>query len=138
MTISWDDMRQQAAANRVRALYGKGGGGRKGNDAIAAVGAGADPEWLAAAEAAVRETAARYRLFTTDEVLQAHPELENPREPKAWGWVMRACQNAGVCASTSEWWKSSRPSNHAREKRVWRSLVGGTDDPRLLATEAEG
>jgi uracil-DNA glycosylase family 4 len=96
---------------------------------IDAADAGVSDEWKSQADAALRSVAVRQRELTTDDVwsLIDHPPSGDPR---AVAGVMDRAKRAGLVRPTGRFRKSSDSECHARDKRVWESLVcgGGSDD----------
>lgn len=84
---------------------------------------GSDEEWMEAALEAIRATAERLVLFTTDQVMDRHPDLPEPREPRAWGPAMLRAAANGWIVSTDQMAPSHRKSSNCRRKRWWRSQI---------------
>lgn len=90
---------------------------------MAAVATNAGDEWMNAALEAVRGTACCRTEFTTDHVLDDHPDLPEPHDGRAWGPVMVRAKSEGIVVSTERMAPSSRRSSNARRKLLWRSLI---------------
>ena len=95
------------------------------NRDIQAADRGADDAWRDAATATIRRVAATTPEFTTDDVLEANPALEDAREPRALGPMMLYAARDGLIEPTERYASSSRRQSNARHKRVWRSLIVG-------------
>ena len=84
----------------------------------------APAEWVAAADAAVREAARLHREITTEIVWLLMPhELREVREPRALGAVMKRASAEKVIEDTGRVEKTSLKRAHRRPKAVWRSLI---------------
>lgn len=83
----------------------------------------ADPEWKDIAYDAVCATAQELpNGFIVDDVWKHMPHwIEEPREPRAMGPVMRRAQSAGVIIPTNEYRPSARVTAHRNPRRVWKS-----------------
>lgn len=93
------------------------------DEAIDAVEANADAEWLGLAVRAVRYIAKTNAYFTTDDVwdvLETYG-IKAPREPRAMAAAMRQAQAEGVIRATHDYRSSERTVSHARPKRLWAS-----------------
>lgn len=134
MALTWEDARRMAATKNAAAYYDSAKSKSKRDADIDRARSGADAEWKGKALEAVRATALIYSVFTTDHVLQGYPDLESCREPRAWGPVMLDAAKLKYCAPDRDegTWDSTRGTCNARPKQVWRSLIGGTQDPRLI------
>lgn len=90
---------------------------------MARVDRAVDPEWRDLAYEAVVETAAELPDgFIVDDVWQHLPAgVEDPREPRAMGPVMRRAQSAGIIVPTNEYRPSARVTAHRNPRRVWRA-----------------
>lgn len=119
-------VRAQTRADRVAATAAR-------DHSMAVVAENAGDEWMDAALAAVRETAGRMAEFTTDDVMDGHPDLPEPHNPRAWGPVMVRAKADGVIENTGFMAPSSRVSSHGRRKLLWRSLVFGQVPTMQLA-----
>ena len=90
-------------------------------DALDAVEAAADPQWVKAATAFVQHLANLGGRFTTDDVWDLLEEAGvTTDEPRAMGAIIRKFANAGVIVGAGEYWKSRRPECHQRPVKVWR------------------
>lgn len=69
-------------------------------------------------EDAVKTVAARGDVFTTDDVLQLAPELEDVPEKRVFGAVMLRLARAGLIRAQG-YMDSNRRTSHARPKRAW-------------------
>lgn len=97
----------------------------KRDDAIERVRKGAGG-WTERALRAVEFTASKMEHFTTDDCRMYAVEMAvgEPREPRAWGAVMKlAAGKGGCCVKTGEYRKSRRPECHARPIPVYESLT---------------
>lgn len=101
---------------------------------IQAADRGADDAWREATLATIRQVAATTEQFTTDDVLEANPALEEAREPRALGPMMLYAARDGLIEPTDRYASSSRRQSNARHKRVWRSLVFGGASPQPART----
>lgn len=90
--------------------------------AIRRVRGNADTDWLERAHRLVRVVAATLGEFTTDDLWARG--LDQPREPRALGAVMREAQRAGVCRPTDRYRRSNRVECHTRPLRVWVAGAG--------------
>lgn len=99
---------------------------------------GMDDEWRRAALAAIRRVAERLPEFTTDQVLDEDPTLEQGREPRALGPCLLYAAKDGIIAPTDRYVSSSRKASNARAKRAWRSLVFGGHAPQPELTAGLG
>lgn len=88
--------------------------------ALDLTGRAADKDWFHRACEAVHTVAKEKETFTTDD-LWAH--VEQPREPRAMGAVMRVARLAKWCEASDRTVKSARVACHARPLRVWKSLL---------------
>ena len=74
--------------------------------------------------------ARRRERFTTDDVWKTiegiNPNI-SPREPRAMGAAMTKAHREGIIQPTAEYVQSTRPQNHARPIRVWRSCTVEVD-----------
>jgi hypothetical protein len=95
---------------------------------------GMDDDWREAALAAIRATAERVAELTTDHVMDGHPDLPEPHEPRAWEVVMLAAAAEGWIVATDRMGKSCRRSSHARMKRTWSSLLVGGHTRETIPT----
>lgn len=111
-------LRIQARADRAEAVAAR-------DRSIAIVSENAGSDWMTAAVEAIRHTATYRREFTTDHVLEDHPDLPEPHDPRAWGGATTKARDAGYIVSTGRMDPSSRRSSHARRKLAWRSLLIG-------------
>lgn len=92
-------------------------------EAIDRVERNADSEWRDRALRALGEMGAgrHDREFICDD-LRDFMEGDEPREPRAYGAIMRRARYLGVCEPLNYWRVSARVSNHKRPERVWRFL----------------
>lgn len=81
---------------------------------------GAPRRWLDQALLCVRVLAERQATLTADDLWGL---IDQPREPRALGAVMRAATAKGLVRATSEWRLSKRGACHRRPLRVWESLI---------------
>ncbi|HET9556887.1 MAG TPA: hypothetical protein VFS70_07095 [Actinomycetota bacterium] len=92
----------------------------------------ADPDWLAAAEAAVRAVARRQQYLTSQNVW-SHLRAaggQTVHEPRAMGAVMRAAAVDRVIEKVDQWLTpTANRVNHGRPMQVWRSLLWGVEAP---------
>jgi hypothetical protein len=95
------------------------------DEAVHRVDEHAEEDWKAAALDAVRFIAEKRDVFTTDAVwwLLGQQDVEPPHEERALGAVMQAAARQGWIAPTDRTRKSIRPACHARDLRIWRSLL---------------
>ena len=89
------------------------------DEALERVEAGAEPDWQAAALAALEITARRLPDFISDDVWDSG--LPSTREDRALGPIFLAAARAGWIAKTDRVRPSRR--SHASGKPVWRSLI---------------
>lgn len=101
---------------------------------IQAADRGADDAWRDATLATIQLVAAARPQFTTDDVLEANPALEEAREPRALGPMMLYAARDGLIEPTKLYASSSRRQSNARHKRVWRSLIFGGVSPQPART----
>jgi len=73
----------------------------------------------------VRKTAAVTDHFTSDAVFKAHPELDNVREHRIMGAVMRVAAKNGWIEKTGTYLPGDRVVAHRRPMLVWRSKLKG-------------
>lgn len=86
--------------------------------AMAQADAAADPEWKAAAWAAIVRLANGADDFTADDVWRIVGS--KPKEPRALGPLLSRAQKQGMIWSTGERRNSARPEHHAFPCAVWR------------------
>ena len=98
-------------------------GGRRKEDALARVTAGANSDWKSAAFEAVRKTAENFETFIVDDVWGHIEPGHATRDNRAMGPVMLRAQAAKIIASTDFFSRSRRVTCHQSPRRVWRSLV---------------
>lgn len=105
------------------------------NRDIQAADRGADEAWRQEALSTIQRVAMARAEFTTDDVLEANPALEEAREPRALGPMMLYAARDGLIEPTERYASSSRRQSNARHKRVWRSLIvgGGGAQPERTA-----
>lgn len=94
--------------------------------ALAQVDTNADVVWKSRAEFVVLYVAGSQEFFSSNDIW---PYLDEPREPRALGTIMKAIQALGCITSTETFTKSNRPTQHNRPIRVWRSLVCRPEQP---------
>lgn len=90
------------------------------DEAIARVGRSLSKEEFIDALIAVGHTAERLPEFTTDDVAFSLP---SDAEPRVIGYVMTRAAREGFIERTDRTVKSAQVQCHARDKRVWRSLL---------------
>lgn len=101
-------------------------GRRLRDEAMDAVEAGANPDWLLAAHQCVRNAAMQHPRITTDHVFALlDPMPVTTRDTRAIGPVMKRAGKDGVLLSTEEFWPCRRGKRHASPLRVWLSLIYG-------------
>ena len=95
------------------------------DEAIEQVDAHAEQVWKAAALDVVHEIAQHRDYFTTDAVwwVLDQRDVDPPHEERALGAIMRRAQSQGWIEITDRTRKSVRRRCHARDLRVWKSLV---------------
>lgn len=95
------------------------------DEAVTRVDEHADDAWKAAALDAVFALSRTRSHFTTDAVwwLLTRADYGEPHEPRALGAVMQRAVRAGWIEPTDQTSKSIRAACHARDLRIWRSLV---------------
>lgn len=98
--------------------------------AIERANACADDAWREAVMTAIERVARRLPELTTDDVMAAHPELEDVREPRSWGPLMLRAAREDWIEPTDRYAPSSRKQSNARPKRVWRSRIHPGARPR--------
>ena len=100
------------------------------DQAVEAVGNAADSRWMKCALVTIVMLARRRERFTTDDVWKTiegiNPNI-SPREPRAMGAAMTKAHRDGIIEPTAEYVQSTRPQNHARPIRVWRSCTVEVD-----------
>ena len=100
------------------------------DQAVEAVGNAADSRWMAVAHVTILRLARKHDRFTTDEVWaeieRLHP-FTTVAEPRAMGAAMTKAHREGIISPTPEYVQSTRPQNHARPIRVWRSCTVEVD-----------
>jgi hypothetical protein len=80
----------------------------------------ADSAWMDGAHQALAQLAATQEFITSDDLWAALSMP--PRESRMIGNALARAQNSGLIERTAEHRPSTRPENHARPVRVWRSL----------------
>ena len=90
--------------------------------ALARVAAHADPDFMAAALAAVERVAATRDEFTTDHVWVEIGTAQT-HERRAMGAVMRQAMRLKIVAPTTLFRPSDQAQCHGRPMRVWRRAV---------------
>ncbi len=88
------------------------------DEAIEAVGAGADRAWLIEARAVVLEVAGSLDEFSTDDVWKMG--LQKPREPRALGYVMRELARGGFIELTGNHHRTAQALRHRAPVMLWR------------------
>lgn len=98
-------------------------GKRLRDDALDRVRDNAGPIWFERAFQTLRDVATNSITFTTDDVREwgEGSGLREPREPRAWGPVMRRGIVSGVIVKTGEYVPTTRPDAHRRPIPVYRS-----------------
>jgi hypothetical protein len=91
---------------------------------------GASPEWIAAAELAVYETALAMKLFNVDYVWLRFPKDLHTSTRKAYaiGPVMQKMEKMGLIRSTGEKGYSTIETKHHTQTIIWESLIYGDPD----------
>jgi len=82
-------------------------------------------EWRSKSMPILRSIAREVEEFTTDRVqweLNRH-QVEPPKEPRAYGALMREGARAGLIEKTDRVVPSVYPRNHRRPKAIWKSNV---------------
>ena len=99
--------------------------GQETAEAVAAVEAGANPLWLAAAEKAIRIVATAMPEFTSDDVNQVLSTFNPPetRSKRAMGPVLVRLAKDNVIVRTNRVRNSSRDELHNQRLSVWESLI---------------
>lgn len=91
------------------------------DEAIQRADGGADVRFKELAFDAVKEVAQKMREFTTDDVQAAcGVDFE---EPRVWGAIMMRAARDGLIKRTERTRQSVSRVCHAREKRIWESLI---------------
>ncbi len=94
-------------------------------------------DWLVFARLAVRVLACEREEFTTDDVWRLLHEhgIPDPPEHRAMAGATRYGATGGLIERTPVMRGSEHPAthNHAREQRVWRSLIVGRKPPEWPA-----
>jgi hypothetical protein len=105
--------------------------GRAARDAaLGHVEAAADPAWLKAAVAAVRNLAMTTPEFTSDDVWRTLGS--KPLEARALGPVFLRAARAKLIEKTDRTRQTAQVSRHATDIRIWRSLVCGQRQVRTF------
>lgn len=92
-----------------------------GNEAIDRAMRHASPEWVACAEAAVRNCAENFNEFSSDDVWSALATMhQTTHEPRALGGIMRRAVKSGICFRTDTYRPSVREQCHGRPVMVYR------------------
>ena len=97
-------------------------------EAIKRVGQHADPDWIETAYAAVAEVCRERLHFNTDDPQKKlfARGIPPPRDPRAWGPVMRMAQEAGLRRKAAlPARKSTWNLCHQRPKQMWESRIWG-------------
>lgn len=94
---------------------------KKAIDAVAR----AAKDWQSSAMPVLRQISRTVEEFTTDRVQWELDRrgIEPPREPRAYGALMRKAAREGLMEKTDRAVPSVYPRNHRRPKAVWRSKV---------------
>lgn len=95
-------------------------------EAIARVDRGMDEEWRERALAKLHElcvNCASFQIAFICDDLRAAMGDDEPREPRAYGTLMRRAHANGWCRPLDQWRVSDRVSNHKRPERVWTSTL---------------
>jgi hypothetical protein len=77
-------------------------------------------DWLLRFKDAICSVANSMATFTSDDVLEAHPELEECEEKRVIGAAFQSL--SGNLITPEGYRNSSRRKSHARPKRVWRKI----------------
>lgn len=95
------------------------------DEALGRVDDHADERWMLAAENAIEHVAEQREQFTTDAVWHVLQQrgVPEPREKRAMGAAMQKAARRGRIERTNETKESVREACHARDIRVWRSLI---------------
>jgi len=88
--------------------------------AIEQVDMNADVKWKVSALEAISEVAMANEYFSSNDLW---PHLDQPREPRAMGAVIRTAQSLQWIVATTTFITSNRPTQHNQPIRVWRSLI---------------
>lgn len=80
----------------------------------------ADGVWMDGAHQALAELVETHEFLTSDDLWAAL--TMPPRESRMIGNALARAQSSGLIESTDEHVRSTRPENHGRPVRVWRSL----------------
>ena len=96
-----------------------------------------EPEWVSFAKLAFHILACEREEFTTDDVwrmLHDHG-IPDPREHRRMSAATSYGQKGGLAERTEATRSAELPAtrNHAREQRVWRSLIVGREPPEWPA-----
>lgn len=95
-------------------------------EAIARADRGMDEEWRERALAKLHElcvNCASFQIAFICDDLRAAMGDDEPREPRAYGTLMRRAHANGWCRPLDQWRVSDRVSNHKRPERVWASTL---------------
>jgi len=102
----------------------------------------AGDSWVSMATEAFRSHAIANKLFTTEEVRQAFPDLPKPPDTRAWGAVPRLAQKEGLVVPHG-WVRASSRLVHGRyvclwESRIYKGEENGRSDYRLRVSMHDG
>ena len=75
--------------------------------------------WVEEFRTAIMSCAARMDTFTSDDVLEMFPSLEECKEKRVAGAAFNSLKNRKLIVPLG-YRKSSRVASHARPKRVWK------------------
>jgi hypothetical protein len=114
--------RQESFSSAVTRLNGTTDAQEAKEQGMAAAEAGADQEWVEAAENAVKSIAARLPTFTADDVMELLESYQT-KDGRALGPVMTRMAKAAICKKTRETVPCRRKSRHGTDIRVWQSLI---------------
>ena len=90
--------------------------------AIAKVAKHALPQFLFAADKAIRKTARDHHEFIVDDVWKNMPAVRT-EDNRAMGAAIRRAVREGVIYATHQFRISEQPQCHANPRRVWASLI---------------
>ena len=96
------------------------------DSALALVERNASVQWKRDALEGVGEVALRERMVTSDLVwtwLEMNCPSSHTHEHRALGAILQRAYKLGIIEPTDTWALSTKPQQHARPLRVWRSLL---------------
>ena len=79
-------------------------------------------EWMSEAMHAFKTHAMHNKLFTTEQVRVANPDLPRPPDKRAWGAIPRLAAKEGVVAPHG-WVRADSPSVHGMVVTLWESKI---------------